>query len=81
MPLPSVPFAFSHCGAEEKNQIRAFQKLLPGMVNALLYYLDTSDEASARRSFDVLRHLIPVPVIDLLGERIPQLVQLFLHTA
>ena len=64
--------------AEEKDQIRAFQQLLPAMINVLQHCLDTGDEASARHLFDVFETLLILEV-PLLSKHIPQLVQVFLQ--
>ncbi|KAL5537253.1 hypothetical protein ACEPAF_1076 [Sanghuangporus sanghuang] len=64
--------------AEEKDQIRAFQQLLPAMITVLQHCLDTGDEASARHLFDVFETLLILEV-PLLSKHIPQLVQFFLQ--
>ena len=63
--------------ADEKAEVRAFQQLLPSMIQILQGCLESGDDAGARQLFDVFETLLILEV-PLLSRHIPQLVEFFL---
>ncbi|KAH8108280.1 ARM repeat-containing protein [Phellopilus nigrolimitatus] len=67
-----------YIGADEKPEVRAFQHLLPAMINVVQGCFDSGDETGIRQLFDVFETLLILEV-PLLSKHIPQLVQFFLQ--
>lgn len=65
--------------ADEKAEVRAFQQLLPEMIQILSQILEAGDDASARQLFDVFETLLILEA-PLLSKHIPQLVEFFLKS-
>ncbi|KAI0070029.1 ARM repeat-containing protein [Panus rudis PR-1116 ss-1] len=63
---------------DDKNDIKAFQALLPSMINVIGQCVEAGDEAGARGLFDVLETLL-ILEIPILGPHIPQLVEFLLR--
>ncbi|KAA1475582.1 ARM repeat-containing protein [Dentipellis sp. KUC8613] len=64
--------------ADEKEDIKTFQSLLPGMITVLAQTLDQQNEAGARQLFDVFETLL-ILEIPLLSQHVPQFVQFLLQ--
>ncbi|KAI0351891.1 ARM repeat-containing protein [Trametes cingulata] len=64
--------------SDDKDDIRAFQNLLPGMIEVIGQCLQDSNETGARQLFDVLETLLILEV-PLLSQHIPQLAEFLLR--
>lgn len=65
--------------ADDKQEIRGFQQLLPSMMAILQGCLESGDDAGARQLFDVFETLLILEA-PLLSKHIPQLVEFFLKS-
>ncbi|KAL7280928.1 hypothetical protein ACG7TL_005876 [Trametes sanguinea] len=63
---------------DDKEDIKTFQNLLPGMINVIGQSVESGNEAGARQLFDVLETLLILEV-PLLGQHIPQLAEFLLR--
>uniref|UniRef100_A0A8H7XV39 Importin N-terminal domain-containing protein n=1 Tax=Psilocybe cubensis TaxID=181762 RepID=A0A8H7XV39_PSICU len=64
--------------AEDKTELKAFQSLLPSMIQVIGQSVETSNESGARQLFDVLETLLILEV-PVLGKHIPELVGFLLQ--
>ncbi|KAJ3520507.1 hypothetical protein NM688_g9152 [Phlebia brevispora] len=64
--------------SSDKTEIRAFQQLLPSMINVIGQCVEADNETGARQLFDVFETLL-ILEIPLLGQHIPQLAQFLLQ--
>lgn len=64
--------------SDDKQAIKQFQDLLPGMITTIGQCVEAGNETGARQLFDVLETLL-ILEIPLLGQHIPQLVQFLLQ--
>lgn len=64
--------------ADEKDHIKSFQALLPGMIQVIGQTLEADNEAGARQLFDIFETLLIIE-IPLLGQHIPELVQFLIQ--
>ncbi|KAG6910038.1 hypothetical protein DXG01_013762 [Tephrocybe rancida] len=64
--------------SDDKNDLKAFQALLPAMIQVIGQCVETSNETGARQLFDVLETLLILEV-PILGKHIPELAQFLLQ--
>ncbi|CAE6470282.1 unnamed protein product [Rhizoctonia solani] len=64
--------------SHQKDEIKQFQALIPGMINVLADCLERGDEEGARHGFDVFETLLILET-PLLSKHMPQLVEFFLR--
>ncbi|KAG5647450.1 hypothetical protein DXG03_009381 [Asterophora parasitica] len=63
--------------SDDKNDLKAFQSLLPAMIQVIGQSVETGNETGARQLFDVLETLLILEV-PILGKHIPELAQFLL---
>ncbi|EKM50327.1 uncharacterized protein PHACADRAFT_178877 [Phanerochaete carnosa HHB-10118-sp] len=73
----SLGVVAQYIDADDKDDIKSFQRLLPSMINVIGQCVEASNEQGARQLFDVLETLL-ILEIPLLGQHIPQLAQFLL---